>query len=93
MQLLLEHGANPDLRDGSRMSSGRRARMTALERAMERGRYDGAARPLLLPIIKLLRSQAKSEASGWQVNTEAAPEWVFVHTEAAAEAEPEAALP
>jgi hypothetical protein len=64
IRLLLERGANPNLKDGTRAEAAYHRRNTPLDLALELGRNDVAKRPLLLPIIQLLRASVAARAPG-----------------------------
>ena len=64
IRLLLERGANPNLKDGTRAEAAYHRRNTPLDLALELGRNDVAKRPLLLPIVQLLRASVAARAPG-----------------------------
>ena len=76
IRLLLERGANPTLKDGTRVAPS--DRKTAMDRAIELGRGDVAKRPLLLPIIQLLRTSVAARTAPTPEGTTAGDDWALV---------------
>ena len=76
IRLLLERGANPTLKDGTRVAPS--DRKTAMDRAIELGRGDVAKRPLLLPIIQLLRTSVAARTAPPPEITTAGDDWALV---------------
>ena len=72
IRLLLERGANPTLKDGTRMATWRK---TAVELAVDIGRRDVVKRSFLLPIIELLQTSVAARTPNGPPMVDLEEEW------------------
>ena len=72
VRLLLERGANPTLKDGTRTAAYRK---TAVELAVDIGRRDVVKRSFLLPIIELLQTSVAARTPDGPPMIDLEEEW------------------